>query len=74
MNGQAFTVTYVVQNNQGGSQTHTLVSNSQSGAATVSLPESGITHVEIRPTGEFSSWDFLIDNIEFTYIPDAPIP
>jgi hypothetical protein len=73
MNGQPFTVTYVVQNDQGGTQTHTLVSTAQSGAVTVSLPQTGITHVEIRPTGEPPSWDFLIDNIEFTYNP-APIP
>jgi hypothetical protein len=73
MNGRGVIVTYVVQDDQGGTQTHTLEPTLSSGAVTVSLPASGITHVEIRPTGEPTLWDFLIDNIQFTYNPGGPI-
>ena len=62
-NGQTFTVTYTVQDDAGGLQTVTLVSNSQSGVATVMLPSTGIRQVTI--TSNAGQWDFLIDNLRF---------
>ena len=60
------TVTYTVQDVNGEIETTVeLDSNVNSGAATVALPGDGITQVIITPTGEFGSWDFLIDNVQF---------
>src|SRR5688500_14092102 len=42
MNGRSVTVTYTVDDGLGGTQTFTLVPNSQNGAATVSVPGPGI--------------------------------
>ena len=64
MNGLPFTVTYTVQDDLGTIQTVTLVANLNSGAQTVKLPDKGIIQVII--TGDNStSWDFLIDNVQF---------
>lgn len=63
LNGQTFTVTYTLKNNLGDLVTLSLVSNSQGGTGIVGLPSGGITSVTI--TGDTSSWDFLIDNIEY---------
>ena len=65
-NGQTFSVTYTIQDDQDGTQTITLVSNSEGGAATVTLPGEGITQVVVRPLGEPATWDFFVDNIGFT--------
>ena len=64
INGETFTVTYTVVDNQGGSQTITLVANFNSGAGTVALPESGITQVKV--TGSAGTWDFAIGSVTFT--------
>lgn len=63
LNGQTFTVTYTIKNNLGDLVTLSLVSNSQGGTGIAGLPSGGITSVTI--TGDTSSWDFLIDNIEY---------
>lgn len=63
MNGQTFTVTYTLKNNLGDLVTISLAANSQNGAALVGLPSGGIIKATI--TGDTSSWDFLIDNIEY---------
>jgi hypothetical protein len=66
MNGQTVTVTYTVQDVDGETETTVeLAPNAESGAETVVLPGDGITHVTITPSGEFTNWDFLIDNVEF---------
>jgi pimeloyl-ACP methyl ester carboxylesterase len=69
MNGNVVTVTYTVADNQGGSQTITLVANFLEGAGTVTLPDNNITQVNISagpaPEGGVA-WDFLIDYISFT--------
>lgn len=62
-NGQTFTVTYTIRDDVGGVQTISLVSNANSGVATVTLPSTGISQVTI--TGNTGSWDFLIDNVRF---------
>jgi hypothetical protein len=63
-NGLTDTVTYTVADDKGGSQTVTLSSNLQSGTATVSLPDVGISQVTISGAlaGE---WDFFVDNVRF---------
>jgi hypothetical protein len=66
MNGATVTVEYRVQDNQEGSQTVTLPSNSESGAQTITLPSEGITQVLITPTVASEFWDFFIDNVQFT--------
>lgn len=71
MNGWTTTVEYTIQDNFGGTETWSLVSNAESGAATISLPTDGIVQVLITPTGTPESWDFLIDNVRFT-APPAP--
>jgi hypothetical protein len=63
-NGQTFTVTYTVQDQQGNIQTVSLVANNQSGYSTVTLPSTGITQVVI--TSDTGQWDFEIDNIRFS--------
>ncbi len=61
MNGQTFNVSYVVQDDKGGSSSVTLPPNSASGSAIIDLPTKGIKRVVISSgTG---SWDFFIDNI-----------
>ena len=62
-NGQAFTVTYVVQDDQGGLQSITLAAHFQFGFATINLPSEGIRKVTI--TSDTGQWDFLIDNVRF---------
>jgi len=65
LNGLTVTVTYTVQDDQGGQQTVTLPPNFNSGAAVISLPTSGIMQVTATG-GSGSQWDFLIDNIQYT--------
>lgn len=69
MNGQPATVEYTIQDNFGGTDTWSLVSNAESGAKTISLPIDGIVQVVITPSGTPESWDFLIDNVRFTAPP-----
>jgi pimeloyl-ACP methyl ester carboxylesterase len=64
LNGQTFTVTYTVEDDQGGTTQTTLVANSLSGAAIVQLPESGIRQVVISSGA--GDWDFFIDNVQFS--------
>ncbi len=64
LNGQLFTVTYTVQDDQGGSQTVSLVANLLSGAGTVMLSDSNITQVTITSNAG-TEWDFFIDNVQF---------
>jgi pimeloyl-ACP methyl ester carboxylesterase len=69
MNGNIVTVTYTVADNQGGSQTISLVANFLEGAGTVTLPDSNITQVNISAGAAAEggvAWDFLIDYISFT--------
>lgn len=61
MNGQTFNVSYVVQDDKGGTSTVTLPPNSSSGSAIIDLPTKGIKRVVIR--SGTSAWDFFIDNI-----------
>ena len=63
LNGQTFVVTYFVEDDQGGMTQATLASNANSGAATLTLPSSGIRQVTI--TSDAGNWDFFIDNISF---------
>jgi hypothetical protein len=69
INGNTTTVTYTAVDDQGGQQTITLVSNYQSGAGTIALPEAGVTNVTISSgppgPGACCGWDFFIDNISF---------
>src|SRR5215204_28017 len=62
-NGQTFTVTYVVQDDQGELQSITLPAHFQSGFTTINLPSTGIRKVTI--TSDTGQWDFLIDNVRF---------
>jgi pimeloyl-ACP methyl ester carboxylesterase len=64
MNGLYYTVTYTVEDDQGGTQQVSLVANADAGATTVSLPESGIRQVVI--SADPSTWDFEIDNVQFS--------
>lgn len=64
LNGLDYTVTYTVEDDQGGQQQFTLVANDSSGSATVTLPESGIRQVVI--SADPSTWDFEIDNVQFS--------
>lgn len=64
LNGEIFTVTYTVQDDQGGKSQITLIANSSGGAATVQLPESNIRQVVI--SSDPATWDFLIDNVQFS--------
>ncbi len=69
MNGQTVMVTYTVRDTDGETETETTVeldTNGNSGASTVTLGTEGITQVTITPSGEFGSWDFLIDNVQFS--------
>ena len=67
LNGDPFTVSYTVVDDQQGQQTVSLVSHDLSGATTITLPESGITHVAISPSDpSLANWDFVIDNVRFT--------
>jgi hypothetical protein len=61
MNGQVFNVSYVVQDDKGGTSSVTLPPNSSSGSAIVDLPTKGIKRVVI--SSNTGSWDFFIDNI-----------
>lgn len=73
INGNVVTVTYTVADNQGGSQTITLVANFDSGAGTVTLPDSNITQVTVT-AGSASGgpgWDFAIGSLVFS--PAAPV-
>jgi hypothetical protein len=63
-NGEPFTVTYTVEDDQGDSQTVSLQANFNSGFGTISLPGTNITNVTITSESG-GSWDFLIDNIRF---------
>jgi len=63
MNGRTVTITYTVEDDAGGSQDVTLVRNLDSGAATIALPDRGISQVVISTGDPF--WDFLIDNVQF---------
>ena len=68
LNGNTVTVTYTVMDDQGGLQTITLVANFNSGAGTVTLPETNIRSVTIEggpAPGGCCTWDFFIDNITF---------
>lgn len=65
MNGQTFTVNYMVEDDQGGMSMISLVANFQSGAGTVSLPSTGIHMVSITSDAG-GNWDFLIDNVKFS--------
>lgn len=68
INGNTVTVTYMVQDDQGGIQTITLVPNFQSGAGTVALPEKNVLLVVITSgpaPGGCCGWDFFIDNVQF---------
>jgi hypothetical protein len=63
MNGQTFTVTYTVVDDQGGSRVLSLPANSDSGAAVVDLKSKRITQVKV--TSNAGNWDFFIDNVRF---------
>lgn len=63
INGNTVTVTYTVQDNQGGSQSIALVANFLSGSGTLTLPSTGISQVTI--TSNATPWDFFIDNVSF---------
>lgn len=69
MNGQTFTVTYTVEDDQGGTQVVSLAANFEAGAGTVTLPDKGIRQVVIA--GDAGEWDFFIDNVKFT--PSGPV-
>jgi pimeloyl-ACP methyl ester carboxylesterase len=64
MNGRAVTVTYTVEDDQGGVRQVVLPPNLDSGAEVVTLPEQNIRHIDL--SGDDPSWDFLIDNVSFT--------
>ncbi|MCA9324998.1 hypothetical protein KDA23_02955 [Candidatus Saccharibacteria bacterium] len=61
MNGQTFNVSYVVEDDNGGTSSVTLPPNSASGSAIVEIPSQGIRRVTVR--SNVSAWDFFIDNI-----------
>jgi len=64
-NGWALTIDYTIQDDRGGIQTRTLGSLfDSSGAATLSLPSTGIRQVVI--SSGMSNWNFVIDNVQFT--------
>jgi hypothetical protein len=65
LNGEPMIVTYMVEDDQGGMQSKTLVANFKSGSETVMLPEAGIRQVTVTSNGA-GVWDFLIDNIRFS--------
>ena len=65
MNGETSTVEYTIQDSGGGTRTVSLLSNSQSGAQTITLPTTGIVQVLITTTATEGPWDFLIDNVQF---------
>jgi hypothetical protein len=65
INGATVTLTYTVEDDQGGIQKRTLVSNLASGSSTVVLPEAGIRQVTVTSNGG-NAWDFFVDNIRFT--------
>lgn len=69
MNGEVFTVTYTVEDDQGGTQVISLPANFDAGAGTVTLPEKGIKQVII--SGDTGEWDFFIDNVQFS--PSGPV-
>ena len=58
------TVTYTVQDDQGGMQTIINTATFEQGY-TVMLPEAGIQQVTVTSTGG-DNWDFVIDNIRFS--------
>ena len=64
LNGLYYTVTYTVEDDQGGTQQITIVANGDSGAATVSLAESGIRQVVIA--ADPTTFDFEIDDVQFS--------
>jgi len=64
LNGKPVTVSYTVEDDQGGLQQVTLPANIDSGASIVTLPDQNIRHVDI--SGDDPDWDFLIDNVSFT--------
>lgn len=63
-NGLTYTVTYTVEDDQGGQQQITLVANTDGGEATVSLPESGIRQVNISSDPDI--WDFSIGSVQYS--------
>jgi hypothetical protein len=69
LNGDIMTVSYTVADDLGGTVTKTLAANVNSGAATFSLPDAGITSVTVSETAPNSFWDFFIDNVSFTPFP-----
>jgi hypothetical protein len=71
-NGNIVTVTYTVSDDQGSIQTITLVENFNSGAGTLTLPDSNIQSVIVSggPAPGGVAWDFLIDNVQFA--PSGP--
>lgn len=56
---------YTVSDNLGDSATNSLISAGGLGAATFSLPGSGLTTVTIT-SANTDAWDFAIDNVTFT--------
>jgi pimeloyl-ACP methyl ester carboxylesterase len=65
LNGEAFSVTYTVQDDNGDLQTQTFDTNANGGAGTIVLPSSNILQVTVTSDSS-SDWDFFIDNISFT--------
>jgi len=71
-NGNIVTVTYTVSDDQGNTQTIMLVANLNSGAGTLTLPDSNIQSVIVSggPAPGGLPWDFFIDNVQFA--PSGP--
>lgn len=69
LNGRTITVTYTIEDDQGGQQQITLVANFQNGAGTITLPDNNIRQVVI--SGDADDWDFSVDNVQFT--PSGPV-
>ena len=65
--------TYTVSDDLGESMTKTLSSAGALGAATFSLPGSGITTVSVS-SANADTWSFAIDNVSFTTATSAPEP
>lgn len=69
LNGRTITVTYTIEDDQGGQQQITLVANFGSGAGTITLPDNNIRQVVI--SGDADEWDFSVDNVQFS--PSGPV-
>jgi hypothetical protein len=64
---------YTVSDNLGDSVTMSLASAGGLGAATFSLPGSGLTTVDLA-SANANAWDFAIDNVNFTPAISTPEP